>query len=207
MIVRLSNYGVRFRNYSGNFAIEIQFPKDWTIINPEKENVAFTNDDNNPGLCYYMCPISNDLTEVFDAINETIKYNEELKLKIELFKKKVIELQDIFAREPYEKLKELQFTTLQEKKKPGRPSKKTKEEAFKDKTNTDYNSKKENCEDIINDNANHIENDRKTSQLYTESTIPENILPDESAWKKTEEPSNIDEKIMEAVKNKKKRKK
>lgn len=204
MIIRLSSYGVKFSNYGDNFVIEVKFPPEWTVIKPESENVAFSGDDNNQGVCYYMCPIKNNLSDVFEAINKTIKHNEELKMKVELFKQKVAELQELFVSEPYEKLKEIEFSFKDNKKKTAKSVKKTQIET----PVLQKRKPKAKQDDIIQSvTTEHLSwkcpegNDIIIPPQNTVETKKEiEINPS------TAEASEIDKKIMEAMKNKKKKK-
>lgn len=204
MIVRLSSYGVKFSTYGDNFVIEVKFPPEWTVIKPESENIAFSGDDNNQGVYYYMCPIKNNLSDVFEAINKTIKHNEELKMKVELFKEKVAELQELFVSEPYEKLKEVEFSFKDNKKKTAKSVKKTQVDA------TVRQKKKPNAKQ---DNIVQNITTEPISEKHTEGNDiiipPKNIIETKTEKEinhSKSEASEIDRKIMEAMKNKKKKK-
>lgn len=230
MIVRLSDYGVKFRSYNDTFVIEVQFDPDWTVIKPDSENIAFAKDDNIPGMCYYMCAKDSNLNDVFDAINNTIRHNEELKLKLDLFKKKVVELQDIFAYEPYEKLETLEFTFREQQKKKGRgrPPKQQPETVQETKPEEPVNAEKQkNVPKEEKESAGS--NDKEEVKPSLPSDIPDDLdsvleeknkphfieppkppvkpeaLPIPKPAGKDAPLSDIDIKIMNVMKNKKKK--
>jgi hypothetical protein len=71
---------------------------------------------------------------MFDLIEETIKANNDIVLKLKLLKEKVEELKELFSRLPYEELQTLKFVTESfEKDKPKRKYTKKKKEVEKPK--------------------------------------------------------------------------
>jgi hypothetical protein len=87
------------------------------------------------------------------AIDETIEYNRELELKVELFRNKMAELQEIFAQESLDVLNTLEFKI-----------KKKKEKMKKEK------NIKEN-DDIINDNV--LENKDESNDNVENTEVKE----------------------------------
>ena len=81
---------------------------------------------------YFYYANSEDTTyeEIFDLIEETIKANNEIVLKLKLLKDKVDELKEMFSSLPYEELLTLKFVTGKPKKvKPKKNTKKVEKEA------------------------------------------------------------------------------
>lgn len=170
-LVELSQYGVNFSIANGTFVITIKYDKGWDIIQPDEEGVECYRDDNNTDIYYYTAPISVNIDKLFESIYTTINYNKDIEKKLELFKAKMKELQEVFAAEDLETLKGLEFKF---KKKRGKPKKKdTKEKSVENETN----------------------NTEETDETTEESEKTE--MNDEEI----EKPSDIDSKISEALKS------
>lgn len=169
-LVELSQYGVNFSIANGTFVITIKYDSGWDVIQPEEEGVECYRDDNNTDVYYYTAPISVNIDKLFESIYTTINYNKDIEKKLELFKVKMKELQEVFAAEDLETLKGLEFRF---KKKRGKPKKKD----IKEKTteNTSDNVKK-----------------------IDEATEEETGKTEEND-KEVEKPSDIDSKISEAL--------
>jgi hypothetical protein len=109
------------------FVVGLQFDRGWDIITPDPETgVRCVNPDTGGGV-FYFTKVENGVNPVFDCIDETIRYNEDIARKIELLKQKVEELKKLFETESYEYLSHIQFVYVNENKgagKKGRPSKK-----------------------------------------------------------------------------------
>ena len=116
-LIELSEYGVSFNVASGNFVIKIKYNSNWTIIQPDGNEIAFYRDENDDSVYYYVASVTTSIDKIFFAIDETIEYNRELELKVELFKEKMSELQEIFAQEPLDVLRTLEFKLKKKKEK------------------------------------------------------------------------------------------
>lgn len=116
-LIELSEYGVSFNVANGNFVIRIKYDDKWTIIQPDGKDISFYRDENDSTVYYYVAPITVSIDKIFSAIDETIDYNHELQLKIELFKVKMGELQELFAKESYDILNTLEFKLKKRKDK------------------------------------------------------------------------------------------
>lgn len=195
-LIKLSAYNINFRVYSGNFVIEVKFDSSWTLVKPDNPNIAFANDDDVPGLCYYMTPVTTDLSEVFDAINDTVRFNEELKLKISLFKEKVEELHKLFADESYDRLKTLVFK-MDKRKQPKNKQQDAKSEIQQEEKQESGPTESERSE-----------NSEKVNQSVPENqaTQDDNQGVGSGENQQSESGSEIDRKIKEALKNNRRRK-
>lgn len=198
LLIKLSAYNINFRVYSGNFVIEVKFDSSWTLVKPDNPNIAFANDDDVPGLCYYMTPVTTDLSEVFDAINDTVRFNEELKLKITLFKEKVEELHKLFADESYDRLKTLVFK-MDKRKQPKNKQQETKNEIQQEKKQESRPSESERSEIIEKTDRDMSKNQESQDNTQRTATEIDGIGQSESG-------SEIDRKIKEALKNNRRRK-
>jgi hypothetical protein len=115
-IISLSEYKLGFNIYSGHTIINVTYPKTWSVIKPENENITFACDEVNKDTYYYSAPITFNMEEIFDNIEATIDFNKEMEKKIELFQTKQAELQNIFIEESYETLETLTFSFKKKKK-------------------------------------------------------------------------------------------
>ena len=103
-IISLSEYKLGFNIYSGHTIINVTYPKTWSVLKPENENITFARDEVNKDTYYYSAPITFNMEEIFQNIEATIEFNKEMEKKIELFHIKQSELQNIFIDESYETL-------------------------------------------------------------------------------------------------------
>lgn len=115
-IINLSEYKLGFNIYNGYTIINITYPKDWSVIKPENEQITFANDEVNNNMYFYSAPITFDMSQIFDCIDATIEFNKEMERKIQLFQEKQKELQNIFAEESYEVLETLTFSYKKKRK-------------------------------------------------------------------------------------------
>lgn len=115
IMVKLAEYSVGCRIMDGYFLINITYKDNWNVIPPENDKIEFAQKN---GVSYYMAMINEvSFDEVFNSIKETIDYNVDLQKKVNLFKAKVDELQEIFAKEDLETLRTIRFIYGVEKSK------------------------------------------------------------------------------------------
>ena len=121
----LSDYRPDIAYKDGAFILKIKFDKNWRIIEPSDDDIAYAKDDNVPNLHWYVSTIENT-DKLFDLIEETIELNKEFEKKAGLYKEKVKELQELFLSDiPYDKLKTIQFVIPEPIAKPKPKTKKT----------------------------------------------------------------------------------
>lgn len=103
--------------YNEAIMVKVAYPNKWNYYPSKNEKIKITTADNNKGLLYYYAN-SNDTTyeEIFDLIEETIKTNEDIVLKLKLLKDKIEELKEIFSTSSYEKLLTLTFDFKKKKR-------------------------------------------------------------------------------------------
>lgn len=176
-LIELSEYGVSFNVASGNFVIKIKYNSNWTIIQPDGNEIAFYRDENDDSVYYYVASVTTSIDKIFFAIDETIEYNRELELKVELFKEKMSELQEIFAQEPLDVLRTLEFKLKKKKK-----EKTKKEKVVKEK------------EKVVKEKEDDINNIEEVSE--NEPAVDKN----EETEEQEETLSEIDVKINEVLK-------
>ena len=160
-LIELSEYGVSFNVASGNFVIKIKYNSNWTIIQPDGNEIAFYRDENDDSVYYYVASVTTSIDKIFFAIDETIEYNRELELKVELFKEKMSELQEIFAQEPLDVLRTLEFKIKKKKKK-----EKTKKEKVVKEKEDDINNIEE-----VSENEPAVDKNEETEEQ--EETLSE----------------------------------
>lgn len=170
-IKELDEYRPDISYKDGAFILKLRFKTGWTIIQPDDERVAYAKDDKVAGLHWYVSSIE-DCDMIFDIVEETIAVNKEMEKKLLLYKEKVKELQDIFLSDiQYEKLITLQFTFPDTTKK-GKSRQKPKQQ--------------------VQEESSVIEqNEENTEPNIVEASVPTEI--------KTDELSDIDKKIAEAL--------
>ena len=118
----LQDYRPDIMYKDGAFILKIRFNKNWQIIQPKDESVAYSKDETVQDLHWYVSTIE-DSDNVFDLIEETITVNKEFEKKATLYKEKVKELQDLFLSDiSYDKLKTIQFV-IPEKETKTKPKK------------------------------------------------------------------------------------
>ena len=108
-LLELAPYNINFNIYNGNVVVGITYPEKWSVNKPDNKDIVFDKDVQSSNVYYYCAPLSVDMQIIFDYIEATIQYNKELDLKIELYKEKIKELQDIFQEESLDVLKTLSF--------------------------------------------------------------------------------------------------
>lgn len=115
IMVKLAEYSVGCRIMDGYFLINITYNENWNVIPPENDKIEFAQKN---GVSYYMAMINEvSFEEVFNSIKETIDYNIDLQKKVNLFKAKVDELQEIFAKEDLDTLRTISFEYNKKKEK------------------------------------------------------------------------------------------
>ena len=111
----LSEYDIAFEIKNGFYHISVKYNENWSVLTPENEYIHAEERNN---LFHYIGNMDNvTMDDIFNAIDKTIHYNQDLEMKLELFKEKTDELQKLFAEEKYEVLKTLKFDIKRLKKK------------------------------------------------------------------------------------------
>lgn len=202
-MLKYSKYGLSIKTTEAEgqeyFLVGVNFNTNWQIVEPSEESgVSCVAATNGEGLFYYFGPVSNGVNPIFDCIEETIQYNEDVQKKIKLLKEKVAELQELFATKPYDELARLMFTFPEDKKQPkkGRVKKST-EPRNVEKTKR-INEKLEN-----NDlGENMMDVARNASNLDTFTEPKEDFVGSEKTVEtgnNIEEANEIDAKIAAAL--------
>lgn len=108
-MVALSAYNPNFNIFGGQSIVRLSFPSNWKVLKSSNENVKVTADDNDKCTYFYYASVGVDFNEIFDCIDETVSYNNEIAEKSKLFKEKVSELKELFLNEDLQTLSTLEF--------------------------------------------------------------------------------------------------
>ena len=129
----LAEYEVDFKFQKDWFVIGVTYKPQWMVVEPDNPRIEYLETE---GRYYYGAPVDSiKVDEIFDCINETIKYNKDIERKMDLFNTKVEELQGLFANETFEDLMTLEFKFKRKKQTP--------RQAKTDKSKNDKTSKEE----------------------------------------------------------------
>lgn len=118
---KIKNIGEYFKGMNvaeGFIYITVCFPDGWKISNrlEEKYDVKAIKTENETGY-YFFTSMDVGFEKLFEAIEDTISFNQVALLKQQLFMEKIKELQIIFEDEPIEVLKTIDFKYKKRKKK------------------------------------------------------------------------------------------
>jgi hypothetical protein len=117
---KIAKLGSRFKKMNiaeGIIFLTVNFPQDWKINDKilEKHNVKVMPTEDYEGY-YFAATLDVGIDSIFNAIDDTITFNEVAGIKKALFLEKVSELQRIFEEEPLDVLQTIEFKY--KKKKP-----------------------------------------------------------------------------------------
>lgn len=133
---RMSDMKPYFRGiemYNEALMVKVVMPANWKCYPSADGRIKVTPSDSDPNMTFYYADSNNTSYEdMFDLIEETIKANKDVVLKLKLLKEKVEELKETFSRHTYEELETLKFVlTEPEKPKAKRKYTKKKKDAEK----------------------------------------------------------------------------
>lgn len=117
---RITNISEYFRSIQMEgdlFIIHVKYKNGWTAFNSSDDKIKVVKDQTEKNAWYYYANMSQvDIDWIFNLIDETIEFNENIIKKVTLLKQKVSELKEIFDKEPLSKLETLEFTFTEPKK-------------------------------------------------------------------------------------------
>lgn len=117
-IIELQEYRPDIMYKDGAFILKIRFNKNWRIIQPKDDSVAYSKDEGIADMHWFVSTIE-DSDKVFDLVDETILVNKEYEKKANLYKEKVKELQSLFLSDiGYDRLKLIRFVMEDKETKP-----------------------------------------------------------------------------------------
>lgn len=117
---RMTNLKPYFRGiemYNEAIMVKVTYPTNWKSYPSADGRIKVAPGENDPNITFYYAD-SNDTTyeDIFDLVEETVKENKDVVLKLKLLKEKVEELKELFSKMSYEELTTLSFTTTKPKK-------------------------------------------------------------------------------------------
>ena len=129
--------------YNEAIMVKVAYPNKWKAYPSDDGKIKVTPSETDPNTTYYYAD-SNDSTyeEIFDLIEQTIKANQDIVLKLKLLRDKVEELKELFQNTSYDDLLNLQIVI----EKPTKPKRKY----AKKKVKVEEEAKKE---EIIENNV------------------------------------------------------
>lgn len=96
--------------YNEALIVRVEYPSNWKAYPSEDGTIKVTPSESSPNETYYYAS-SNDSTydDMFDLVEETVKANQDILLKLELLREKTEELKELFSTHTYEELSSLSF--------------------------------------------------------------------------------------------------
>ena len=91
-------------------------PPKWVIPETIEQFQVSTTCDKNTGGYYFVTKVEDGIENVFDAIDYVVKVNRSIEEKKALLQEKANELSELFAKEPIERLRNLEFVFKPQKK-------------------------------------------------------------------------------------------
>ena len=135
--------------YNDALMVKVIFPDRWKAYPSADGRIKVTPSDTEANVTYYYAD-SKDTTyeDMFDLIEETIKANNDIILKLKLLKEKVEELKELFSQVTYEELQSLRFVTDKPKmEKPKRKYSKKKKASEKPQEEPQIENKEEDVKE------------------------------------------------------------
>ena len=145
----LSDYMLGVEMYNDALIVRVRFPKSWKYFSSADGVIKATSSDSDNSVIFYYADRNNaSYDDIFDLIEETVKLNKEVSLKMDLLRLKGEELKQLFSDRSYDELLTLEFVIKEkkERKKPGRKPKKKEEPAVEE---TAPDNEKEKVEDNV----------------------------------------------------------
>lgn len=140
--------------YNEALIVRVMLPPRWKAYNSNDGRIKATPSETVANeYFYYANSEDTSYEDIFDLIEETIKANNDIVLKMKLLRDKGEELKELFSRLSYEELMTLKFVTEKPKKDKGkRKYTKKKKEAEKEEEvpQTETN---EDMEELLKDES------------------------------------------------------
>ena len=138
-ILKLGDYFRGIEYFNDALIVKVNFPTRWQVYPSIDGNIKPAKSENEVGGYFYYGDMNKvSLDDIFGLIEETIEANKDAELKIQFLNEKVMELKELFKREPYERLSRLKFVIedeVKEKKTKRKYTKKKKEEEITEENN------------------------------------------------------------------------
>ena len=147
-MVDMKPYFKGIEMYNEALIVKVMFPEKWKPYDSSDGRIKATRSENVPNEVYYYAS-SEDTTydEIFDFVEETIKANQDIILKVKLLRDKVEELKDMFSTHTYDELITLKFVLGDVKKPKGRRKYARKEKEVQSENKVDSEERENNGEE------------------------------------------------------------
>ena len=113
--------------YNDAIMVKVAYPNNWKAYPSDDDKIKVTPSDDGTLTYYYADSNESTYEEMFDLIEDTIKANQDIFLKLKLLKDKVEELKELFSNTSYDDLVNLQFVIGKSKKEKRKYTRKKKE--------------------------------------------------------------------------------
>ena len=202
-MMEYAKYGISVRTSSSDgieyYMVSLTFGTKWKVepVSHPEQTVMCAKVSNDGTYCY-MTEVKNGLNPVFELVDETIRYNEELEKKVELLKVKAEELKELFASKSYDELVRLKFV-IETPCEPSQPKTKRQPKSGK---KTPQKPNMESTEGISVEANNISFSSSADTDKYVESDDGNIQIPMTGCIIEGDrncEPSEIDKKIAEAM--------
>ena len=110
--------------YNEALIVRVVYPQNWKAYPSSDGRIKVTPSENDPNETYYYASMNeSSYEEMFDLVEDTVKANQEIALKLQLLREKGNELKELFSQLSYDELQTLEFVTKKAKQKRGRKKK------------------------------------------------------------------------------------
>lgn len=106
--------------YNEALMVKVVYPDKWKAYPSDDGKIKVTLSDDGRMTYYYADSKDTTYEEMFDLVEQTIKANQDIILKLKLLRDKVEELKELFQNTSYDDLLNLQFVIEKPTKKPKR---------------------------------------------------------------------------------------
>jgi len=110
--------------YNEALIVRVVYPQNWKAYPSSDGRIKVTPSENDPNETYYYASMNeSSYEEMLDLVEDTVKANQEIALKLQLLRDKGNELKELFSQLSYDELQTLEFVTKKAKQKRGRKKK------------------------------------------------------------------------------------
>ena len=149
--------------YNEALIVKVNFPQKWKAYNSADGRIkAAPSETTANEIFYYGNSSDTTYDDIFDLIEETIKANNDIILKVKLLRDKVEELRELFSKLSYDELTTLRFVTDSVKTTKGKRK-------YTKKEKTPQNENKEELEAVETPTEEIVDNENKVEENTIEN--------------------------------------
>lgn len=145
--------------YNEALMVKVVYPRNWKAYPSSDGRIKVTPSDDGALTYYYADSKDTSYEDMFDLVEETIKANNDIVLKLKLLKDKVNELKELFSELSYDELTTLRFVTNKSKSDKAKRKYTKKKEAEKPQEEPIETSEEEVATSENNDEITEVKND------------------------------------------------